>query len=161
LLIVFAVVVAAAVAAVVLLTRSGNEKAAETGTALSWKQDPRIYGLATLPRDRVAVGRVVNTGPDALTLSAGDFEIRDRQGRDLDSRAQFIDTRHPPPGSLGLGTDVELEPEGVSPLTLAYRLEPRVDEPLTVFFEGEPALPLPGGPVRDQPVLETGPEPAS
>jgi hypothetical protein len=157
LLIAFAIVVAAIVTAVVLITRSGNEKAAETGTALSWEEEPRLYGLTALPRDRVAIGNVVNSGSEPLTLSAGDFEIRDREGRDLASRVQFIDTRHPSPGSLELGADVELAPGRLSPLTIAYRLEPRVTEPLTVFFEGARALPLPEGPVRAQP--EPGADP--
>jgi hypothetical protein len=151
LLIAFAVVVAALVAAVVLITRSGNEKAAETGTALSWDKEPRLYGLTTLPRDRVAIGEVVNSGTEPLTLAADDFEIRDREDRTLPSRVAFIDTRRPRPGSLELGAGVELAPGERSPLSIAYQLEPRVSEPLVVFFEGARALPLPEGPVRSQP----------
>jgi hypothetical protein len=150
-LIVFAVVVALIVAAIVFITRSGNERAEEAGTALDWHEEPQLYGLATLPRDRVAIGVIVNGGADPLTMSAGDFQIRDPEGRELDGRIQFIDARRPRPDSLGLGTDVELDPDQRKPLTVSYRLEPRVTEPLTLHFEGAPALPLPDGPVNPLP----------
>lgn len=149
LLLAFAVVVAGIVAVAILLTRSGNERAAQTGSALSWKQDPTLFGVASLPRDRVAIGRVVNTGSDPVTLSADAFEVRDSDERKLDGRVQFIDTRRRN-DSLGLGTDVQLEPAEVTPLTISFRLEASAVKPLTVFFEGEPALPLPEGPLNPQ-----------
>jgi hypothetical protein len=153
-LIVFATVVAVIVAAVVLITRSGNERAEQAGTALNWEEEPRLYGVKALPRDRVAIGRVVNGGAEPLTMSADEFEIRDPEDRELDGRVQFIDRRHPRPGSVGLGTDVELDPGERKPLTVSYRLDPRVGAPLTLYFEGAPALPLPEGPVRTEPAPE-------
>jgi hypothetical protein len=147
----FAIVVAALITGVVLITREGDQEAAETGTALSWKQVPRLYGVEALPRDRVAVGRVLNTGTEDLTLSAGEFELRDDEGRELAARVQFIDPSKRPPSSLGLGTDLELAPGEQSPLTVSYRLDPRALEPVVVFFEGAPALRLPEGPVLPQP----------
>jgi hypothetical protein len=146
-LIVFAAFVAGVVVLVVLLNKSSNDKAAETGTALSWGSDPKLYGVEALPRDRVAIGRIVNGGDEPLTMSAGDFEVRDLEDREMDGRVQFVDARHPRPDSLGLGTEVELEPGERRPLTVSYRVEPRAVEPLTVFFKGASALPLPDGPV--------------
>lgn len=147
----FSILVAAVAVAGVLLVRQGDREAVEAGNALGWQREPRLYGEESLPRDRVAVGRIRNAGEEPLTLSAGDFELRDREGRELAARVQFIDLSRRSPSSLGLGTEIELEPGGLSPLTVSYRLDPRATEPVTVFFEGAPALPLPDGPVLRRP----------
>lgn len=147
----FSVAVAAIVVAALLLARQGDREAAEAGNALGWQRGPRLYGEESLPRDRVAVGRIVNSGEEPLVLSADDFELRDPEGRELAARVQFVDQSRRSPGSLGLGTEIELQPGGHSPLTVSYRLDPRATEPVTVFFEGAPALPLPDGPVLRRP----------
>jgi hypothetical protein len=133
-------VAAAAVLAVVLaagiaVAAHRSESAPPVG-ALGWADaPPQVFRLPTMPRDRVAVGRVQNTSLRTLRLTAAALVVRDRRGRPLPASAGFTTSyAHglfgafqqpssvPTAELLRLGRVVELKPGTSAPFYAAWRL---------------------------------------
>lgn len=146
LIVVFTAGIAAVVGLLLFLSDENHDKAVETVAALDWAEEPDAYEPESLPRDRVAVGRIRNNGSERIEASADDFEVRDAEGRELSATLQFIDVANPPEQpekQLQIGVDLELGPGRTSPLTVRYRLDRRAELPASVYFKEVPALDLP------------------
>jgi hypothetical protein len=147
LIVVFTAGIAAVVGLILFLSDENHDKAVETVAALDWVDEPDAYDPESLPRDRVAVGRIRNNGSEPIEASADDFEVRDAEGRELSATLQFIDVFADPPQEpekqLQIGVDLELGPGRTSPLTVRYRLDRRAELPASVYFKEVPAFDLP------------------
>lgn len=156
LVVVFTAGIALVVGLIVFISSRDHEAAVETVAALDWVDEPRAYEQDRLPRDRVVIGRIRNTGGDPIDASADDFEVRDAQGRELFANLQFIDAfaerpddsgqAEPPEEQLKIGADLELQPGASAPLTVRYRLDRKAVPPASVYFKEVEALDLPGEP---------------
>ncbi|GAC1321412.1 MAG: hypothetical protein NVSMB25_15070 [Thermoleophilaceae bacterium] len=122
---------------------------------LAWHGLPQAFRQHDLPNDRVVLASVQNRSRKPLRLEAARLVVRDRDGRVLQSSAQFIGSYahglygafqkpHPlPPQELSrLGLAISLAPHAVAPLTVAWRLAPGSREPATVDY-GAGTLRLP------------------
>ena len=143
---------AAAAAVAALLARPGE---APAGPAVAWDGAPEIVRVPELPRDRVLVARVRNTGDGPLRLAAEQVAVTDAAGRPLRSTARFaagfghaLYSPADAPDEVTaneqrrLGTVVEVGPGDTAPLTVSWRLA-RGGGTATVVRVGEATLRLP------------------
>jgi hypothetical protein len=105
---------------------------------LVWAETPKVYREATLPRDRVLVGRVRNDSLRPIKIAATDVRAVDDDGDALRGNATFIrgyihalyPPTRPPPGGLPeselerTGRQLRLQPGKTAPLSVAWRLAP-------------------------------------
>jgi hypothetical protein len=124
---------------------------------LVWVEPPKVYREATLPRDRVLVGRVRNDSLRPIKVTATDVRAVDGDGSALRGNATFIrgyiHALYPPtrPPSGGLpeselertGREVRLQPGKTAPLSVAWRLPPGGQAPVRIDY-GPGWLPIPG-----------------
>jgi hypothetical protein len=124
---------------------------------LVWVQPPKVYREATLPRDRVLVGRIRNDSLRPIKVAASDVRAVDEDGDALRGNATFIrgfihplyPPTRPPPGGLPeselvrTGRELRLEPGKTAPLSVAWRLAPGAKAPVRIDY-GRGSLPIPG-----------------
>jgi hypothetical protein len=157
-------IAAAAIVAVVfgagIAVASRRGDSAPPVGALGWAgAPPQVFRLPTLPRDRVALGRVQNTSLRTLKLTAARLVVRDARGRRLAASAGFTTSyAHglfgafqqpsslPTAELLRLGKAVELKPGTSAPFYAAWRLPrgARGDGAVRVDY-GTGTLVLPAG----------------
>jgi hypothetical protein len=123
---------------------------------LVWVETPKVYREATLPRDRVLVGRVRNDSLRPIKIAAIDVRAVDDDGDALRGNATFIrgyihalyPPTRPPPGGLPeselerTGRQLRLQPGKTAPLSVAWRLTPGGPAPSRIDY-GPGWLPLP------------------
>lgn len=125
---------------------------------LVWATPPKVYREATLPRDRVLVGKVRNDSLRQIKVVATDVRAVDEDGDALRGNATFIrgyihalyPPTRPPPGGLPeselerTGRELRLRPGKTAPLSVAWRLTPGGEVPVRIDY-GPGWLPIPGG----------------
>lgn len=125
---------------------------------LVWATPPKVYREATLPRDRVLVGKVRNDSLRPIKVVATDVRAVDEDGDALRGNATFIrgyihalyPPTRPPPGGLPeselerTGRELRLRPGKTAPLSVAWRLTPGGEGPVRIDY-GPGWLPIPGG----------------
>ena len=153
------------VAVALLLAGCGEPGTLKGSGPLQWKQTPVLTVAApSLPDDRILAGTVVNAGfpGRALSLDATKVEVRDAEGRKLESFALFSHTyahglygaSEAPDGPLGedrrrLGFVRKVPARAEAPLTVTYRMTPGTRQPLTILY-GEGRLPVPTALTEDR-----------
>ena len=150
------IVVAGIVAAVVLISSTGSDDTAQSGTILAWDEPPLAIQPPDLPDDRIAYGTVRNTSLESLNAATKDFEVRDADGKPLVASIQFLGSyahglygafqkpRPLPAEELTrLGFRTALGSGQTSPLTVSYRLSDDSELPATLYYLDAPALDLP------------------
>lgn len=140
-------------------TRTTGTTASAAG-GLAWQGTPHVYRSRNLPRDRVAIGRVRNTGTETLHLIAAKLVLRDSAGRALKGAAAFTTTfahglygaleqpagGQPVAEQIRLGKIVYLPPGGSAPFYAAWRMAPGATTPVRVDYgSGTLAVPAPRG----------------
>jgi hypothetical protein len=145
---------ALALAAALPLACGGGE---DTGIGdLVWAGPPKVYRQATLPRDRVLVGRIRNDSLRPIKVAATDIHAVDENGDPLRGNATFIrgyihplyPPTRPPPGGLPeselerTGRQLRLRPGRTAPLSVAWRLGAGGGRPVRIEY-GSGWLPIP------------------
>jgi hypothetical protein len=124
---------------------------------LVWAGPPQVYRQATLPRDRVLVGRIRNDSLREVKIAATDVRAVDEDGNALRGNATFVrgyihalyPPTRPPPGGLPeselerTGRELRLQPGKTAPLSVAWRLSPGSEAPVRIDY-GTGSLPIPG-----------------
>lgn len=124
----------------------GGGTHAATGP-LAWTRGPQVVKVPGLPRDRVAIGAVRNTGKRVLILDARTVRLLDPAGRAVDADArwlgsfahgifspqQFHEVQNPFELAR-LGVRIELAPGATRDLTVAWRLPRGRRAPVTVDY---------------------------
>lgn len=144
----------ATVLAAVASAGCGGGQAHES--TLVWAKPPTVYRPADLPRDRVLLGAVRNSGARRLVLRARQVSVRDAGGRKLDADARFTTGyahsvygafQQPDPlpeiELVRLGLLVAVAPGKTVPVNINYRLPPGARLPVTVAFADHGRLVVP------------------
>lgn len=150
-------VAAAAATLLIALASAGCGSSKSEPAGLSWVKRPQLIRYPTLPRDRTATGEVRNMSKKAFRLDAREVHLLDGRGHRIPltvtSRflAGFAHGLYSPTqfGQVQnafelqrLGVKVELAPQQVRPLSVAWRVQPGSPQPARVQI-GRSSLPLP------------------
>jgi hypothetical protein len=136
-----------ATAAVVAIAGCGGGDGDTPDTALAWAGTPKVFRAKNLPRDRVVIARVRNTGSKTLHLVAADLRVRDADGRALTTSAAFstgfahglfgmLQQPRPVPRAelIRLGKIAYIPPGASLPFYAAWRLRPDTREPVRIDY---------------------------
>ena len=145
-----ATVVAVGGVAIVMVSRAGGDEQDKSFGHVTWDQPPRVFQVATLPRDRILTGRLRNDSLKEIVLKArgGDVKLVDAEGRPVEHTVLFADGysrdiypprdgRVPPEADQErLGLRAKIKPGESRPITLSWRVRRAGRVPVRMEFPG-------------------------